>query len=212
MMLPATTPAIIEYLFSGRMWRMPSADKSLYLTFDDGPHPRITNNVLDQLAQYNAKATFFCIGHRVEEYRGTYNRILQEGHAVGNHTHSHFNGWKTDTDQYLADVHQAAGVIDSTLFRPPYGRVSAKQLKQIGMMGFMTVMWTVLSGDYNKTLSKEACAKRTLSNTKTGAIYLFHDSEKAEQNMMYALEALLIAGRERGNSFKKIEFQSLLLS
>jgi peptidoglycan/xylan/chitin deacetylase (PgdA/CDA1 family) len=210
MMLPATTPAIIEYLFSGRRWRMPSVDKSLYLTFDDGPDPRITNNVLDLLAQYNARATFFCIGHRVEAYRDTYERILLEGHAVGNHTHRHINGWKTDTDQYLADVHQAAGFIDSTLFRPPYGRVSAKQLKQIGIMGFTTVMWTVLSGDYEKTLSKEACAKRTLSTIESGAIYLFHDSEKAEQNMMYALEALLKAGSEQNYSFKKIELKSLV--
>lgn len=210
MMLPATTPAIIEYLFSGRTWRMPSVDKALYLSFDDGPDPRITNNVLDLLAQYNARATFFCIGHRVEAYRDTYDRILQEGHAVGNHTHRHLNGWKTDADQYLADVNQAAGFIDSTLFRPPYGRVSAKQFKQIGMMGFTTVMWTVLSGDYEKTLSKEACAKRTLSNIESGAIYLFHDSEKAEQNMMYSLEALLKAGVEQGYSFKKIEHKSLV--
>ncbi len=210
MILPAKTPALLEYLFSGRMWRMPSDERALYLTFDDGPHPRITNNVLDLLAQYDAKATFFCIGHRVIDHPDVYQRLIAEGHAVGNHTHRHLNGWKTRDEKYLADIHQAAGSIDSKLFRPPYGRLSWSQFKKVGKMGLKTVMWTVLSGDYEKRLSREACAERTLGNIAPGTIYLFHDSEKAEENMLHALKALLKAGAAQGYFFKKIEQKSKL--
>lgn len=205
MILPAKTPVIIEYLFPKRVWRMPSEVNALYLTFDDGPHPRITNNVLDLLAQYNAQATFFCIGHRVIDHPDVYQRIIGEGHAVGNHTHHHLNGWKTSDDIYIDDIRQAAGCIDSRLFRPPYGRMSGSQFKEVDRMGMKTVMWTVLSADYEKTLSKEDCAKRALDNICPGAIYLFHDSEKAEVNMMHALSALLKEGTSQGFTFKKIE-------
>jgi peptidoglycan/xylan/chitin deacetylase (PgdA/CDA1 family) len=212
MILPAKTPAFVEYLFSNRIWRMPSDERTLYLTFDDGPHPRITNNVLDMLARYNAQATFFCIGHRVAEHPDTYARIINEGHAVGNHTHNHLNGWKTHDEMYLEDVRQASRHIDSKLFRPPYGRISNSQFKTISKMGLKTVMWTVLSGDYEKSLSKESCAKRVLSNISKGAIYLFHDSEKAEANMMHALSSLLEAGSAKGFRFNKIDQHSLLAS
>ena len=210
MILPAKTPAFVEYLFSNRIWRMPINERTLYLTFDDGPHPRITNKVLDMLAHYNAKATFFCIGHRVAEHPDTYARILNEGHAVGNHTHRHLNGWETDDDMYMEDIHHASGYIDSKLFRPPYGRMTNSQFKKTSLMGLKTVMWTVISADYEKSLSKESCAERTLNNISQGAIYLFHDSEKAESNMMYALSSLLKAASEQGYRFKKINQHSLL--
>lgn len=205
MILPAKTPALVEYLFSDRVWRMPSEERALYLTFDDGPHPRITNNVLDLLASFNAQATFFCIGHRVIDHPNVYQRLISEGHAVGNHTHHHLNGWTTNDDVYMEDISKAAGCIDSKLFRPPYGRISGSQFRKVGMMGLKTVMWTVLSGDYERSLSKENCAKRTLRNMSAGAIYLFHDSEKAEANMMHALSALLEVGASQGYTFKKIE-------
>lgn len=204
MMLPAKTPAIVEYLFPKRIWRMPNEERALYLTFDDGPHPRITNNVLDLLAKYNAQATFFCIGHRVMDHPDVYQRLISDGHAVGNHTHHHFNGWKTSDDEYVNDIRQAQAYIDSNLFRPPYGRMSGSQFKQVDWIGMKTIMWTILTGDYEKSLSKEDCAKRTLSNMGHGAIYVFHDSEKAESNMMYALSALLEAGTQQGYNFKKL--------
>ena len=205
MMLPAKTPAIAEYLFPKRIWRMPTEERALYLTFDDGPHPRITNNVLDLLSQYNAQATFFCIGHRVVDHLDVYQRLINERHAVGNHTHHHLNGWKTRDDVYMDDIRQAQGCIDSMLFRPPYGRMNGSQFKEVDLMGMKTVMWSVLTGDYEKSLSKEDCAKRVLSNMSHGAIYVFHDSEKAEENMIYALSALLEAGTQQGYLFKKIE-------
>ena len=209
MILPAKTPAFVEYLFSDRTWRMPSDERALYLTFDDGPHPRITNKVLDMLAHYNAKATFFCIGNRVAEHPDTYARILNEGHAVGNHTHNHLNGWKTSDDLYMDDICKASSHIKSNLFRPPYGRVSGSQLKKINQVGLETVMWTVLSADYEKNLCKEACTKRVVSNIIPGAIYLFHDSEKAEKNMIHALSTLLEAGSAQGFRFNKINQHSL---
>ena len=125
------TPKFIQQLYSSYTWRMPAVENAIYLTFDDGPHPTITPWVLDELKKYNASATFFCIGKNVAQHPGIYNRIINEGHAVGNHTQHHLNGWKTDTETYLKDIAAAAAVIDSALFRPPYGKIKRGQAKRI---------------------------------------------------------------------------------
>lgn len=204
MIIPAHIPRILTFLFPTRIWKVPTADKLLFLTFDDGPDPRITSRVLDMLAAHSAKATFFCVGDRVDRYPAMYQRILDEGHAVGNHSHHHLNGWKTNNDDYLTDVEKAAKVIDSKLFRPPYGRVKGKQAEHLSIRGFKTIMWTVLSGDYDASLSKEGCARRVLGPAEPGSIYLFHDAEKAEKNMFYALEKLLESAGSAGFRFEKI--------
>ncbi len=204
MIIPARIPRILTFLFPTRIWKVPTADKLLFLTFDDGPDPRITSRVLDMLAAHGAKATFFCVGDRVDRYPAMYQRILDEGHAVGNHSHHHLNGWKTNNDDYLTDVEKAAKVIDSKLFRPPYGRVKGKQAEHLSIRGFKTIMWTVLSGDYDASLSKEGCARRVLGPAEPGSIYLFHDAEKAEKNMFYALEKLLESAGSAGFRFEKI--------
>jgi len=133
----------------------------LYLPFDDGPHPTITPFVLDTLREYQAKATFFCIGKNVESYPGIYAQIMFEGHAVGNHTQHHVNGWKVSDDAYLEDISTAAKHIKSNLFRPPYGRISFSQIKALGLhpaLPQQIVMWDVLSGDFDTTISGEQCA------------------------------------------------------
>lgn len=134
---------------------MPAGQKKIYLTFDDGPHPVATPFVLEQLKKYNAKATFFCIGKNVEEYPFIYEEIIDAGHAVGNHTYNHLNGWKTEDAVYMANIQQAKKNIDSKLFRPPYGRATKFQLKLIKKLGLVPVMWTVLSGDFDTRLSNK---------------------------------------------------------
>jgi peptidoglycan/xylan/chitin deacetylase (PgdA/CDA1 family) len=204
MIIPARIPRMVTWLFPSRVWRIPTTQKLLYLSFDDGPHPTITPKVLDMLAAHGAKASFFCIGDRVKRFPDIYQRILDEGHAVGNHSFHHLNGWKTNDDAYCTDVEMAAKLIDSRLFRPPYGRMKGSQASAISREGFKTIMWTVLSGDYDANLSPEECAQRVLGNIKPGFIYLFHDSEKAEKNMFYALEKLLEACKMRGFQCEKI--------
>ena len=204
MIIPALIPRMVTWLFPKRVWRIPTTQKELYLSFDDGPDPRITPMVLDMLAAHGAKASFFCIGDRVKRYPHIYQRILDEGHAVGNHTFHHLNGWKTNDKEYLANITQASNCIDSSLFRPPYGRMKGSQASAIAAKGLKTIMWTVLSGDYEAKLSPEECAERVLGNIAPGFIYLFHDSEKAEKNMLFALEKLLEASKIEGYSFEKL--------
>ncbi|MEY4778386.1 MAG: hypothetical protein RIS13_1134 [Bacteroidota bacterium] len=204
MIIPALIPRMVTWLFPNRVWQIPTAQKEIFLSFDDGPHPRITPMVLDMLATHGAKASFFCIGDRVKRFPGIYQRIVDEGHAIGNHTFHHLNGWKTNDADYLTNITEAALCIDSRLFRPPYGRIKGSQARAIVAKGFKTIMWTVLSGDYDAKLNPAQCANRVLENIEPGFIFLFHDAEKAEKNMLFALEKLLEASKLQGFRCEKI--------
>ena len=204
MIIPALIPRMVTWLFPNRVWQIPTAQKEIFLSFDDGPHPRITPLVLDMLATHGAKASFFCIGDRVKRFPGIYQRIVDEGHAIGNHTFHHINGWKTNDADYLTNITEAALCIDSRLFRPPYGRIKGSQARAIVAKGFKTIMWTVLSGDYDAKLNPAQCANRVLENIEPGFIFLFHDAEKAEKNMLFALEKLLEACKIQGFRCEKI--------
>jgi len=206
MIVPARIPRLIQQFFSKRIWRIETTQRKLFLTFDDGPHPRITPAVLDILKKHDAKATFFCIGDRVKRFPEIYKRIIDEGHAVGNHTMHHLNGWKSDLKAYCNDVDEAAKYIHSNLFRPPYGRMNSKQFKYIESREMKTIMWTVLSGDYDSSLSPREINKRIMTGMQKGNIYLFHDSEKAEVNMMFVLEQFIEHAQRHDYSFSSIKF------
>ncbi|CAN5715583.1 polysaccharide deacetylase family protein [soil metagenome] len=200
------TPGWLKKLYSHCIWSIPVKDKIIYLSFDDGPHPTITPFVLDELKQYNAKATFFCIGKNVLAHAGIYKRIIDEGHAVGNHSHNHLNGWKTPDGQYLDDIAEAKKYIDSNLFRPPYGRISKFQLRQLARPRFnlKAVMWTVLSGDFDTEITPKQCLENVINKCKPGSIVVFHDSEKAAERMRYALSGMLEHYKKEGYRFDKI--------
>lgn len=204
MNFPARIPTWLKWIYPSFIWQMPADNKMLYLTFDDGPHPRITPLVLDLLRKYQAKATFFCIGDRVDRFPEIFSRIKAEGHTIGNHTQHHINGWKTDTATYINEVEKANQAIGSFLFRPPYGRIKREQARLLLENGYKIVMWTVLSADYDCRLSKEVCANRVKANIANGMIYLFHDSEKAEVRMVYALEKLLETATSKGFVFSNM--------
>ncbi len=158
------TPGWVKLLFPSYVWSLPATDKVVYLTFDDGPHPQLTPWVLDELEKYGAKATFFCVGNNVRKYGDVYRRILDQGHAVGNHTHTHVNGWKTETTVYLKDVADAAAFISSPLFRPPYGRIKKRQAKGIAAavkhQQAKIIMWDVLSADFDQSITGDECLQR----------------------------------------------------
>ena len=202
-------PWWIRLLFPSYLWRVPAAENVVYLTFDDGPHPDITPWVLEQLKQYNAKATFFCIGKNVLAYPETYQCILAEGHAVGNHTFSHPNGWHTATDAYVDDTKKAAAIIDSSLFRPPYGRIKKNQARKLpgatGKKNVKVVMWDVLSADFDASITPEQCAGNVLKRAERGSIIVFHDSEKAFRNLQFALPEVLKKLEIGGFTFGKLE-------
>ena len=201
------TPWLVKkHLYPNYTWEIPRNDRRLYITFDDGPHPEITPFVLDQLRNFEAKATFFCIGKNVSLYPEVYSRIILDGHSVGNHTHDHLNGWETNDENYLTNIHKASKYIDSHLFRPPYGRISRFQAKQvIEKFGYRIIMWTVLSGDFDPHLTPENCWKNVLKATKSGSIIVFHDSEKASSKVKYVLPKTLEYFREQQFSFNRIE-------
>ncbi len=198
----------LKAIYPSFLWNKKEADKVLYLTFDDGPHATATPFVLEQLKQYNAKATFFCIGKNVVEEPLIYQQILNEGHAVGNHTHNHLNGWKTDDVLYVENIQQAAQYIDSTLFRPPYGRIKKAQAKQlqsvISNLKFEIIMWDVLSGDFDTKISPEKCLANVINHAKSGSIIVFHDSTKAWDRLNYALPKTLEHFNKLGYTFKAL--------
>jgi len=201
------TPWWLKKLYQGVVWDYKSTHKTLYLTFDDGPHPVITPFVLDELDKYNAKATFFCIGKNVKEQQQTYERIIADGHAVGNHTFNHLNGWKTADDIYINNIDEAKKHIDSAIFRPPYGKIKKSQIKKILQSDRNTrvIMWSVLSGDFDKAVSPKQCFNNVIKNVKDGSIIVFHDSEKAFEKMAYTLPLVLKYFSEKGYVFDKIQ-------
>ena len=196
----------IRKMYPKCTWFIPVKEKIIYLSFDDGPHPAITPIVLDELKKYNAKAIFFCIGKNVVAYPSVYKRILDEGHAIGNHTHHHLNGWKTADKVYLDDIATAKKYIDSNLYRPPYGKIKLFQLKQLALPRFnlKTVMWSVLSGDFDRRITKEKCLSNVIKNVTNGSIIVFHDSEKSFETMQYALKGTLAHFTDEGYKFEKI--------
>jgi peptidoglycan/xylan/chitin deacetylase (PgdA/CDA1 family) len=202
------TPWWLKKIYSSYVWDIDTKEKIFYLSFDDGPHPVVTPFVLDELKKYHAKATFFCIGKNVAAYPDIYKRILDEGHVVGNHTCNHLNGWKTKNDVYLQDVAEAARYIDSGLFRPPYGRISLFQAKNISKAmknpASKIIMWSVLSADFDDSVTKEQCLQNVIVNAREGSIIVFHDSEKAFPRLAYALTGVLQFFSEKGYYFKAI--------
>ena len=200
------TPGILKKLYPECVWEVQTIEKIAYLTFDDGPHPDVTPFVLEQLKEHSAKATFFCIGKNVQENFDQYKEIVSAGHAVGNHTFNHLNGWKTPDRNYIEDVRKAADIIDSTLFRPPYGRITRFQIKALQgeQLKLKTIMWDVLSGDFDEKVSSDNCYLNVVKNVRPGSIIVFHDSLKAFPRLQFALPRVLDFFAEKGFRFEAI--------
>lgn len=196
----------LKKIYSSCIWQIDTSEKIIYLSFDDGPHPHATSFVLEVLNKFNAKATFFCIGKNVAAHPEVFERILTEGHAVGNHTYNHLNGWKTTTALYMANITAAQQIINSNIFRPPYGKISVKQLKQLitKQPVLKVIMWTVLSGDFDENISSKKCLKNVIENAGNGSIVVFHDSEKAFEKLQFVLPEVLAHFTNIGFRFEKI--------
>ncbi len=211
----AKTPNLIPKLFQSQIWSFSSKEKSIYLTFDDGPTPEITNWVLDTLKKYNAKATFFCIGKNIEQHPEIFQQITEQGHAIGNHTYNHEKGWKTSNNVYLNSILKTEktiggfqtspqGTRNPKLFRPPYGKIKPSQTKSLLKNNYKIVMWSVLSGDFDSEITPEKCLTNVLKNTEKGSVIVFHDSIKAFDKLQIVLPKVLEYYREKGYAFNKI--------
>jgi peptidoglycan/xylan/chitin deacetylase (PgdA/CDA1 family) len=200
------TPVLLKALYPKLLWDAGDNKRSIFLTFDDGPIPIVTPFVLNILKQFDARATFFCIGDNVRKYPEVFEQLKNGGHAIGNHTFNHLNGWQTDDQTYVDNFLQADELIGSKLFRPPYGRIKRAQVKLLEQAkpGIKIVMWNVLSADFDAAVSPEKCLNNVLKNVKGGEIVLFHDSLKSKERMEYALPRALEFWSKKGFEFKGI--------
>ncbi len=197
------TPRFLESLFPNFTWNIKTEDKVLYLTFDDGPIPEVTPWVLEQLAKYNAKATFFCVGDNVRKHPSVFQQVMAEGHSIGNHTYNHLSGWNTDNIPFFHNVRHCAHLVNSGLFRPPYGRLTPSQT-QFLTRHYRIVMWDVLSGDFDVNISKENVFENVILSAKRGSIVVFHDSLKAFDRLEYALPRVLEHFTAKGYRFESL--------
>ncbi len=227
------TPRIIQQIFKNYTWSFSTSKKIIYLTFDDGPTKEITEWTLKTLNEFNAKATFFCIGKNIENHPKILQKILADEHSIGNHTHNHLNGWKSSNATYLKNVEEAENSIQSAvfsqqysisinklknekknsklktqnsklLFRPPYGKIKPSQANKLREKGYKIILWDVLSADFDQKISKEKCLNNVLKNTNNGSVIVFHDSIKASENLKYVLPKVLAHFSKKGFVFKSI--------
>lgn len=208
-----------KMVYPSLLWNFNTKDKTIYLTFDDGPVPDITPWVLQKLKDYNARATFFCIGENVSKNPSIFKMILKDYHKIGNHSHNHFNGWKTNSEDYIENVVKAEKVIcnegglkniysstlpEKKLFRPPYGKIKPSQIKALQKLNYQIVMWDVISGDYTQNKSPSSCLQTVLKSSKPGSIVVFHDSFKSFKNLQRILPDILKYYSEKGFEFKTL--------
>ena len=200
------TPFWLRWLYSSLVWRKKNRPNSIFLTFDDGPIPVVTPFVLDTLKSYHAKATFFCIGDNVRKHPEIFQTVIDEGHAVGNHTFNHLKGWDTDDDMYLENYQLCDNLVHSTIFRPPYGRIKYSQISKLKALNpeLEIIMWDVLSGDFDQGLSPESCLKNVLKNTRPGSIVVFHDSLKAFERLKHVLPQAMKVWTAKGYRFEAL--------
>ena len=214
------TNYFVKKIFPNYVWDIPNNENKVFLTFDDGPIPEITEWTLEQLKKYDAKATFFCIGNNIEKYPEIFNNIITQGHALGNHTFNHLNGWKNSTEDYIENVKLCQSQITNpkshpsdselaqqilNLFRPPYGKIKPSQSRILRKLGYKIIMWDILSYDFDQTITPEKCLDNVLKNVVNGSIIVFHDNVKAEQNLKYALPKTLAFLKEKGFVCAKID-------
>ena len=216
------TNALIKKIFSNYVWDVSNSENKIYLTFDDGPTPEITEWVLEELKKHNAKATFFCIGNNIEKYPDVFEKVINEGHSIGNHTFNHLNGWKTATEDYLentklckeqilksnpsnSELAKQIYNLKSAIFRPPYGKIKLSQSKKLRQLGYKIIMWDVLSADFDTSISKKKCLDNVIKNTESGSIIVFHDSVKAFANLEYSLPKALKYWAAKGFIFERLD-------
>jgi peptidoglycan-N-acetylglucosamine deacetylase len=199
------TPLLLKKLYPKKLiWNKPRTDKVIFLTFDDGPIPIVTPWVLKTLKSFDAKATFFCIGENITKHPEIFSQLIADGHAIGNHTFNHLNGWKTDDHTYLSNYLKCQEITNTKFFRPPFGRIKRAQIKELAAQEAQIIMWDVLSGDFDTKLLPEKCLSNVLKHSENGSIIVFHDSIKAWDRLEYALPKALAYWTKQGFKFKSL--------
>jgi len=194
------TPSLTKYLFPSLVWKKNTDQKKIWITFDDGPDEKATPFLIDVLEKFNIKATFFIIGNKAKKYPELVKLIINNGHKIGNHSFSHLSGFSTKNNKYLKDVKQAKKYIDSDIFRPPYGRITPYQIKNL-KKDFKIIMWDIMSWDFKENISSNKICKNVINNVENGSIILFHNNLKSYNNLKNSLEIILEKLKEKGYQF-----------
>ncbi len=196
-------PEFIKKLWRTPVWRINPSERAIYLTFDDGPNPIVTPQVLDMLDEYDAKATFFCVGENIQKYPEVFEEVKRRGHTVGNHTFNHMKGFENSAQNYVENVRKADEYIHSKLFRPPHGRIKLSEIR-ILKKDYQIIMWDFITYDYDRKVTPDDILKEIKKRSRNGSIVIFHDSLKAEKNVLAALPEALKFWREEGYEIKSI--------
>lgn len=204
------TPRLIQSLFPRIHWRNETEEPVVHLTFDDGPIPEVTPWVLDQLGRYQAKATFFCVGHNIEKHPDVFARLLAEGHLAGNHTYHHLDGWSTDNRSYFKNIRMTRDLVGNRLFRPPYGHLRPSQA-QFLQRHYQVVLWDILSGDFDRQLQPEDCLRNVLQHVRPGSIIVLHDNIKSFSTLRYVLPRLLESLSAQGYRMETVPVEQTVL-
>ena len=202
-------PKIIKIFTPSLVYNIKSSEKIVYLTFDDGPTPEITPKVLKILSQFNVKATFFCLGKNIEANKDVFHTIKKEGHAIGNHSYNHLNGWQTNNKNYFEDIDKANELLNTNIFRPPYGKITPTQIMYL-KQSYKIVMWDILSGDFDPNITVKTCVNNVFNNIKPGSIIVFHDTLKAKDTLLDALPIILGGLIKQKYIFEVIERNTLI--
>ena len=197
------TPRFFRLIFPNKTWGFSRLENAVYLTFDDGPDEVVTSWVLDVLKEKSVLATFFCVGANVKRNPEIYQRILEEGHAVGNHTMKHERGTKTTNQVYFQSIEEAGQLIDSNLFRPPYGRMTLSQTREL-RKSYKIIMWSWLSYDFDKSIATKTILEKAKKQLVGGDILVLHDNPKSFDRLKIVLPQLIDVIKEKGLEFKKV--------
>lgn len=204
MIFKAKMPKILQKIFPSLVWKCLTNEKKVWLTFDDGPNPKVTNYILNVLKKNNIKATFFCVGNKIEQYPDIINKIKQEGHTIGNHSYSHINGFKTSTKKYINDISKCQELIPNTkIFRPPFGKITPIQISKL-KQDFKIIMWDVMAYDFRDSLTKEECLLNVTDNVESGSIIVLHDNLKSFEKIKYLLPKIIDKLKDRKFNFSEI--------
>ena len=194
------TPSLTKYLFPSLVWKKNTDQKKIWITFDDGPNEKVTPYLIDVLGKFDIKATFFIIGNQAKKYPELVKLIINNGHKIGNHSFSHLNGFSTNNNKYLEDVEQAKKYIDSDIFRPPYGKITPFQIKNL-KKDFKIIMWDIMSWDFKENIYPNKIYKNVIDNVENGSIILFHNNLKSYNNLKNSLEIILEKLKDKGYQF-----------
>lgn len=194
------TPDLLKPVYKDLVWDVPTSKKEVFISFDDGPVPVATPYALDVLKEFDVRATFFCIGDNVLKHPDIFQRVIDDGHRIGNHSLNHLNGWKYNDYSYVKNVLECARIVPSRLYRPPYGKIKRSQTAALRKR-FSIIMWDVISGDFDRKITKEKCVENVVKNVVPGSIVVFHDSHKAYEKMSFALPIVLEQLKAQGYSF-----------